>query len=255
MTHIGAEEIKFNPDYFEELARIEPHNFWFQSRNAMIVWALKRFFSDAGSFFEIGCGTGFVLSEIKKAFPHMLLQGCDAHGAALDYAKKRLPGVNFYKMDARNMPFENEFDIVGVFDVLEHIERDELVLSAMYKAARKGGGIILTVPQHAFLWSRTDEEARHIRRYKKVDLKNKVRKAGFELRDTISFMSLSLPIMAFSRLIIQKAAKNRGIMHELKINNFANTSLRALLCVERILNKIGVRFPFGGSLLLVAQKR
>ena len=64
--------------------------------------------------------------------------------------------------------------MIGAFDVLEHIADDELVLSQMHQAVRKGGGIILTVPQHSFLWSEIDEYSRHVRRYSVSELKLKL---------------------------------------------------------------------------------
>ncbi len=39
----------------------------------------------------------------------------------LKYAKQRVPGAEFIQMDATEMPFENEFDAIGAFDVLELI--------------------------------------------------------------------------------------------------------------------------------------
>lgn len=55
-------------------------------------------------------------------------------------------------------PFRKEFDTIGVFDVLEHVHEDEQILAQMHRAVHPdGGGIMLTVPQHPWLWSPTDE--------------------------------------------------------------------------------------------------
>ena len=51
-----------------------------------------------------------------------------------------MPEARFFQMDARNIPFENEFDVIGVFDVLEHIEEDEIVFSQIFRAVKSGGG-------------------------------------------------------------------------------------------------------------------
>jgi SAM-dependent methyltransferase len=56
-----------------------------------------------------------------------------------------------FQMDARKIPFESEFDVIGAFDVLEHIEEDEKALAQIFHAVLPGGGLILTVPQHRFL--------------------------------------------------------------------------------------------------------
>ena len=77
-------------------------------------------------------------------------------------------------MDARRIPYEAEFDVIGAFDVIEHIYEDAAVLQQMHRAVRPGGGIIVTVPQHRFLWSKQDEFSCHFRRYTRGELMSKV---------------------------------------------------------------------------------
>jgi len=244
----------YKPDFFAELAKIEANNFWFTSRNLLITWAFKRYFAEAKNFFEIGCGTGFVLSCIKETFPTLSLYGSDIYAEGLHYAKKRLGNIEFFQMDAREVPFENEFDTIGLFDLLEHIDDDELVLSQIYKALRNDGGVMLTVPQHTFLWSQIDEEACHLRRYNRQKLKSKVERAGFKTVDIISFVSLLLPIMMVSRLRKKSLNKKLSVLSELKLDTLTNAMLKRLMDAERLLIRFGVRPPLGGSLLLVAYK-
>ena len=157
----------FGAGFFEDLYRLEGSSFWFRSRNRLLGWGLKRYFPGAGNFLEIGCGTGFVLSHLGRIAPRLRLSGSDMFFEGLSFSRKRLPGVTLFQMDARHIPFDQEFDVIGAFDVLEHIGEDEDVLKQMYRAVKPGGGIMLTVPQHRFLWSRIDERSFHKRRYVK----------------------------------------------------------------------------------------
>src|SRR5690606_22871969 len=116
-------------------------------------------------FLEIGCGTGFVLSGVADAFPAVRLFGSEIFTAGLEFAARRQPSVNFMQMDARSLPFLDEFDVIGAFDVLEHIVEDGQVLAQMREALKPNGIILLTVPQHEWLWSPVDEFACHVRRY------------------------------------------------------------------------------------------
>ena len=134
----------FKPEYFARLAAFEEGNFWFRARNQLIQWALRNYFPNAKSFFEVGCGTGFVLAGVHEKFPNLRLAGSEIFGAGLAFAKARLPSVDLYQMDARRIPFESEFDVIGAFDVLEHLVEDELALAQMFNAIRPGGGVILT---------------------------------------------------------------------------------------------------------------
>lgn len=244
----------FKAEYFSRLARLEANNFWFCARNQLILWAIKKYFPDAHNYFEIGCGTGFVLSAVENTFRQFSLYGSDIYPEVLKFAKQRLQKTNLLQMDAREIPFEDEFDIIGAFDVIEHIEDDESVLSQMYSAVHRGGGIILTVPQHLFLWSQFDDSSLHVRRYSLKEFQHKVTKAGFRIVDTISFMSLLFPLMFISRLKKKTHNNKYDIMTDLKINGVINAVFVSVLDCERFLINLGMRLPFGGSLLLIARK-
>ena len=118
----------FKPEYFSELSRLEAGNFWFRARNELILWALRKYQPNASTFLEVGCGTGFVLSGISRTSPKIALSGSEIFLAGLSHAAKRVPSAHFMQMDARRVPFVEEFDAIGAFDVLEHIEEDEKVL-------------------------------------------------------------------------------------------------------------------------------
>jgi SAM-dependent methyltransferase len=244
----------FEPEYFARLADQEAGNFWFRARNRLLIWALERYFPDAQNLLEIGCGTGFVLSGFKVAFPKLILSGSEVFSEGLGFAAARLPGVELFQMDARRIPFREEFDLIGAFDVLEHIEQDELVLSQMYEATRKGGGILVTVPQHRFLWSAADEFARHVRRYKASELIEKVSQAGFQVLRVTSFVSLLLPLLMLSRIKQRRFNKEFDPDAELAVSTPVNLSLEKILAVERTMIRAGLSLPAGGSLLLVARR-
>lgn len=246
----------FHPEYFEQLASLEAGNFWFQSRNTLILLLLKKHIPTLKSFLEIGCGTGFVLSGIASAFPSAALAGAEIYSTGLEYAAHRVPSAQFMQMDARDIPFESHFDALGAFDVLEHIQEDSIVLGQIYRALKPGGTLILTVPQHPNLWSRQDERACHICRYTAEQLKHKVSSAGFDIADAGSFVSLLLPLMWLSRRFGKTGKEDHhDPMAELRIGRIANFILSAIMSVELLLTRAGIRFPVGGSLFLVAQKR
>ena len=246
----------FHPEYFGQLAALETGNFWFQSRNNLILLLINKHLPNPHSFLEIGCGTGFVLSGIASTYPSAKLTGAEIFSAGLSYAALRLPAAKFMQMDARDIPFDAHFDGIGAFDVLEHIEEDETVLKQMYQALKLGGVVILTVPQHPALWSAQDEMACHVRRYTATELSDKAARAGFDVVDSGSFVSLLLPLMWLSRKLGN--TRNDGQhdpMVELRIGNVMNFILRTIMSAEIFLTRLGVRFPAGGSLFIVGRKR
>ncbi len=243
----------FYAEAFEELAGLEQGSFWFRSRNQLILWALRTYFPQAQSFFEVGCGTGFVLSGIGAANPGIRLVGSEVFTKGLRFAARRLPAAELMQMDARDIPFVDEFDVIGIFDVLEHIEEDERVLGQIFQALRPGGGLLITVPQHMFLWSAVDEAACHVRRYAAADLRAKVEGAGFQVLRSTSFVSLLLPALLLSRLKGHVCKKAESTC-ELTLPKTWDTFLSRIMACELILIRQGVNFPYGGSRFLVAKK-
>jgi SAM-dependent methyltransferase len=247
----------FNPRFFQLMAKVEPVHFWFVSRNQILGDILRKYFTAPARVLEIGCGTGFVLSGVRKVFPRADLSASDIFTEGLGYAAQRVPDAFLFQMDARYIPFRDEFDMVGAFDVLEHIEDDEAVLAQLFLACKSGGGIALTVPQHRWLWSRMDDFAHHKRRYTRGELIGKLERAGFRIEYASSFISLLLPLMLAARLLRNHEdteMKDQMEAAGLCIGKLTNRILSMVMWVERSLIHIGLRFPFGGSLLMVARK-
>jgi len=245
----------FQPEAFAELAALEEGNFWFRARNKLIIWALQRHFPEINKYLEIGCGTGFVLAAVVNSYPHVKATGSEIFSIGLPFASRRVENAELFQMDARAIPYCEEFDVIGAFDVLEHIEEDELVLSEMLRAVKPGGGIVVTVPQHPSLWSVQDEHACHVRRYRRGELRQKVMDAGFQIELETSFVSLLLPAMYASRLTKRKRHENMDLTDELRLPGAINITFEMLMGIERQFIRFGVRFPLGGSLLLVAKKQ
>jgi len=245
----------FKSSYFPELARLEETNFWFRSRNQLILWALEEYCRNFQSLLEIGCGTGYVLSGVSALFPNSILHGSEIFVAGLGFAASRLPSASFMQMDARNIPFQEEFDVIGAFDVLEHVKEDERVLAQVSASLKPKGFMLLTVPQHTWLWSSIDEYACHVRRYVASDLHRKIETAGLRIVRSTSFVTTLLPAMMISRLLQKKVPdKCFDATAELKITPWLNSLFFGLLGAELAVIKKGLNFPAGGSRLVVARK-
>lgn len=249
------EETAFEAENFVALAAAERDNPWFEARNEVIVTLLTRHFFGAETLLEIGCGTGFVLKRLRRSFPHLRLTGSDAGVEGLEMARRRLdPGVSLRELDARRIPFGPEFDVVCAFDVIEHIEEDELVLSEMRRVLSPGGGLLIAVPQHPWLWSIADDHGGHKRRYRRAELLGKARAAGFEPLEVTSFVTAALPLMLVARLFsrgqriedFDPMAEHRGAAR-------ARPLLAPLLAADIELIRRRVSLPAGGSLMLAAR--
>jgi SAM-dependent methyltransferase len=245
-------------DFYDRLCRLEDGHFWFQARNRIILRMVRSYCGDQirPRLLEIGCGTGFVLQQLAAENRYQLT-GLESHIAGLRHARARLPSVEFVQADARDLPYDSEFDAVGAFDVIEHVGEDEAVLASIHRALKVGGIVIVTVPQHEWLWSGTDEQAMHKRRYSRRELTAKLETAGLEILRFTSFVTVLLPIMYASRLTKRRHPNttSESDLYELETSRATNKVCSAAMRIDEALIDLGISLPFGGSLLAVARKK
>lgn len=248
-------------EFFKLLYKVEDTNFWFVSRNKIIQSLFKKYLgTGSNQVLEIGCGTGFVLKGLENQFPNYQLEGSEIHLEGIKFAKERLPKVEFLQLDATNMPFENQYNAIGAFDVLEHIEEDEKVMQEVHKALKPNGLSFISVPQHQWMWSINDDIAYHKRRYSRSEMKQKLTNNGFEIKYIGSFVFALFPFMYVSRFFKQKKVEKitdeiiLKEMNELQLNPVVNAIFSFFMKIDEFLIKIGASLPFGGSLIVVAQK-
>ena len=235
----------------DAMAAAHDRHFWLRHRASLVLWAVWRFSGSAQRGLHVGCGGGAMMAALTERWPDLAMEGADISRSALAVAARRLPDARLHEVDAARLNFEAQYDLVGLFDVLEHIEDDGAVLAGVARALTPGGHIVLTVPQHEFLWSHLDVLVGHRRRYRARHLAGQLRGAGFEVRAMISTGALLLPVAALARFAYRNAA---GVADILRLGAFANASFHAVNGIERALIRRGVRFPFGDSLLAIARK-
>jgi SAM-dependent methyltransferase len=260
-----APELAMMNDYFPEeylrhLYEIEDKNFWYRSRNRVIKQLFKKHLGTnvPKTIMEIGCGNGFILKGLME-HKNYALCGADIHIRGLKNAKERLPALDFIQLDATNMPFKNEFDAIGAFDVLEHIEDDVIVIKNTHAALKTNGKFLISVPQYQWMWSHMDDLDNHKRRYTRKELKNKLTQNGFEVTYMSSFVFTLFPIMVVSRYF----KKNKKFQEqdfkekltELRLSSFTNFVLETFMRVDELILRTGISLPFGGSLIAVAKKK
>lgn len=163
-VHHEADDFDLPPDIVPMLWRMEERHFWHRARNAWISRAL----ADAGQppparVLEIGCGSGAVAAHLHRA--GYAVTGIDTNEPLVRKAHERCPEGDFVVGDVTKWRAPHPFDVIGFFDVLEHLSSPEAMLAAALVHARPGALLVATVPARQFLRTVTDDLSGHKRRY------------------------------------------------------------------------------------------
>ena len=235
-------------------------SFWVSSRNRLFKSIVQRHLLPTGKtkFLEIGCGTGDFIQQIAKN-DHLEITGSEIYLKGLVYAKKNLPSVDFVQFDVTQGKIGEQFHIITAFDVIEHIENDDAALSNISEMLKKDGVLIISVPQHMFLWSKLDEIVKHKRRYSRRELVAKLKANDFDITFATSFLFTLFPLMLLSRLFDrgddQSPSDERALEKRVKFSGVLNTIFDFLMRIDEGLIRLGASLPFGGTLVVVARKR
>ena len=265
MERDPASRATYTAEQFAPLFAAEDRHFWFRSRNRCIAAALRSLpdFPAICDVLEVGCGTGVVLAELQRLFPAGRVVGMDLFAEGLEFARRRFSG-SLIQGDVFTHDFGQPFDLIGAFDVIEHLDDDEKILRRFWEQLRPGGHLIITVPAHMSLWSYFDEVAHHRRRYAPGELKRKLKAAGFHVRHVTQFMAALFPPMWLKRRLLgergaklsQASAQQQQVAVEsdLKINPLINVIFKMALWPESYFISHHVRLPVGTSLLALATR-
>ncbi|MFO0926415.1 MAG: class I SAM-dependent methyltransferase [Gemmataceae bacterium] len=251
--------------HFDDLYQAEQTYFWFRHRRRVLAQQLARLTADLADGFqvlEVGCGNGSLLQVLEQACPRGQVTGSDLFAEGLEYARQRVR-CQLVQADVYDLPFGPQFDVIGMFDVLEHLPDEQGALRCLTGVLRPGGRLLLTVPAYQSLWSYADEAGGHYRRYAPRQLHAALEAAGYEVDYLTPFMALLYPLMKLGRAAA--AWRNRfrskpldGItlnLNEFRVSPLVNAALSGMLRLELPLLARGARLPTGTSLLAVARPR
>ena len=103
-----------------------------------------REYKASGKLLDVGCGLGFFLAYAEKYYD---AHGIDISEYAIRKAKQRTQTAKLSVGDVMNLDYGNDyFDIITCFDVLEHLPNPRLALQEFYRVLKKGGILIIRVP-------------------------------------------------------------------------------------------------------------
>ena len=230
------------------LFAVKDGHFWFTHRRLAIREAARGCLPGEGArVLDLGCGDGEVLTELSR---HFCAVGLDPRVNDLSLARRR-GATRLVAASGGLPPFTRCFDLVGLFDVVEHVAGDTNLLRDAAALAVPGGFILLTVPADPRLWSKFDRYAGHYRRYTRRALEGLLRDAGLEQVRLLPLFRILWPLARVNALFgRQQDVADAG--REYRVAGIWNVLLRGALAVEQRLFRASERGT-GTSWLAIAR--
>ncbi|MBI2439715.1 MAG: class I SAM-dependent methyltransferase [Candidatus Moranbacteria bacterium] len=96
---------------------------------------------------DVGCATGEFIGNIERT---STCYGCDYSEYAVKQCQEKFPHIKdrFFQMDLNQgiFPLEESFDVITMFDVVEHLTNFVPLEQILQKHLKKGGLLIVTTP-------------------------------------------------------------------------------------------------------------
>jgi SAM-dependent methyltransferase len=242
-----------DPLIYEEMLEQENTHWWFSSRRKIVGSLLKSIhLKPDAKILEAGCGSGGNLPMLSQLGG--TLYAFEMYDKAREHAAARnIATVESGKLPD-NIPFAGtNFDLIGLFDVLEHVEDDNAALNALSARLNSGGTLCISVPAYQWLFVRHDRLHHHFRRYSKSELIQKIKAAGLKV-EFVSYWNFFLfPVALIVRILdCFNYPKNHTIGAK-NPSKAINRLMFNLVSSERFLLPF-MKLPFGLSLVLLAKK-
>jgi ubiquinone/menaquinone biosynthesis C-methylase UbiE len=239
---------------YHQLAELEDRLWHFEAMHDHVRHALKKQNLLTGAkILDAGCGTGGLLRRLTNWYPSAQLQGMDFSPLAVEFARKRT-NKPVFEGSIIAVPFaDNSFDVIISLDVLCQIERPEDALSEFVRCLRPGGVVIVNVPAYRWLWSYHDDAVQSHHRFSRSEINNLFRKAGLQPVYHTYWNTFLFPAIVVRRKLLPAPHDGSSDVHEYPA--WVSGPLRALLALERLWLKTGLRLPFGCSVFAVGVRR
>lgn len=139
-----------------------------------------------GRILDVGCATGFFLEVARRNGWEVF--GVELSEYACNYAKKKF-GINIYNCDLAQADFPKDyFDVITMWDTIEHLSNPMDNLREAYRTLKKGGILAITTGDVANLNAKIFGKnwviyspPYHLYYFSRKTLKNALSKMGFSI--------------------------------------------------------------------------
>ncbi|MCI0586181.1 MAG: class I SAM-dependent methyltransferase [Planctomycetes bacterium] len=246
-----------DPTAYRQFAELERTHWWFRGRRAVLRSLMGGALPRARDpwILDLGCGYGG-MGEVCSPFGRVVGVDLSVEGLAAARSRGYRGAI---AADALALPFrERAFDVVCLFDVLEHCDDDARTAKECVRCLKPGGLLVVTGPAYGFLYAHNDRVAHHRRRYTLRGLRRVIEGTGLRVVKGTYVNALLFP--AILPAVLALKAKQRLLPPKGDVTNLSyrtprllNEILAAVFSSEGALLR-RISFPAGHSLALLARK-
>ena len=238
----------------DRMAHYEATYWWHIGRKDIVARQLQNYLGDSKKklkILNVGAGTGGTVPMLEK---YGSVTNLELSKPAIQYMKK-IGIKDIIEGDATELEAkEGTYDVVIALDVLEHIDSESKALVEWKRVLKKDGLLLVTVPAYPSLWSEHDESLNHFRRYTRPSARNALTVADYRIKKLSYAFAFSLPLVYGYRILGRILPKSDKKTTYVSVPKPINSLFAGILKIEsRLLTKMW--FPFGTTVLFVAQKR
>ena len=238
---------------YKVMFRVEENHFWYRGMGRISNTLLRKYLPHKtnNKILDAGCGTGGALFFLQKFGKPV---GIDISPVALSYCKKRKL-QNVKKCSIEELPFPDDtFDLITCFDVIcqQEVKNDTRALHEFYRVLKPGGILLLRVPAYNWLRSYHDVSVHTKHRYTRSEINTLLKEAHFTLVKSSYINTLLFPLIFIKRVILHFSPPKPSDVTPLP--SFLNHLFFIPLLLESLFIRF-LNFPFGVSLIAVAQKK
>ena len=232
------------------MEEVEETMWWYHGLHTNILQALNKYVPVFTDLFDAGCGTGGMLKLIRAAHPAAHLHGLDISEQACIAARAK-SGATVTKGSVDALPYpDGSFDALISLDVLGYDLDTDAAVSGFLRVLKPGGHAIINLAAYQWMLSYHDRAVGQSHRYTRSGAIALFERAGFRIVFGSYWNTILFPLMVLQR----KLASSTGASDVRPFHPLVNNAFKTCLALERAFIRNGVALPFGGSVLIVAQR-
>ena len=145
-TPIDLSKKETSVDFYERRYSMGYMGHWSSFDKERLAGLIKNLgLPSTGRALDFGCGRGIFTQVIREVLPGWTISGCDISAEAIDFAKKNIPGIDFFVLGDRTYS-EQRFDFIHSHHVLEHTFDEKVTAAEMSSFAAEHCVMLHSLP-------------------------------------------------------------------------------------------------------------